>query len=162
MVAAIQTFGELLHWHPHVHILLTCGAFTPEGDFLELPELDLERLHAAWQESVFAPTQSTGCRAPLAEEKIEPEVVENMRTWPHSGWYSNKARGMRRGTRLRVAAEAAAAAESPAVSSTGEAAPAPPRSRASQTWAMLTCLPTGRSSGCTKSTPWPVPTAAGC
>ena len=45
---------------------------------------------------------------------------------------------MRRGIRLRVAAEAAAAAaESPAVSSTGEAAPPPPRSRASQTWAML-------------------------
>jgi len=27
---------------PHVHILLTCGAFTPQGEFLELPELDLE------------------------------------------------------------------------------------------------------------------------
>ena len=38
MVAAIQTFGELLHWHPHVHVLLTCGAFTPEGEFLQLPD----------------------------------------------------------------------------------------------------------------------------
>ena len=72
MVAAIQTFGELLHWHPHFHVLLTCGAFTPQGEFLELPELDLDRLQAAWQEAVFA--------LYLAEEKIEPEVVENMRT----------------------------------------------------------------------------------
>ena len=24
--------------------------------------------------------------APLAEDKIEPEVVENMRSWPHSGF----------------------------------------------------------------------------
>ena len=78
MVAAIQTFGELLHWHPHFHVLLTCGAFTPDGEFLELPELDLERLQAAWQEAVFA--------LYLAEDKIEPEVVENMRTWPHSGF----------------------------------------------------------------------------
>ena len=78
MVAAIQTFGELLHWHPHVHVLLTCGAFTPQGEFLELPELDLERLQTAWQEAVFA--------LYLTEEKIEPEVVENMRTWPHSGF----------------------------------------------------------------------------
>ena len=78
MVAAIQTFGELLHWHPHFHVLLTCGAFTPQGEFLELPELDLERLQAAWQEAVFA--------LYLAEEKIEPEVVENMRSWPHSGF----------------------------------------------------------------------------
>ena len=34
--------------------MLTCGAFTPEGDFLELPQLDLERLGVAWQEAVFA------------------------------------------------------------------------------------------------------------
>ena len=43
-----------------------------------MPELDLERLQAAWQEAVFA--------LYLAEGKIEPEVVENMRSWPHSGF----------------------------------------------------------------------------
>lgn len=228
MIAAIQTHGELLHWHPHFHVLLPCGAFTPQGKFLELAELDLEHLQTAWEEAVFA--------LYLAEDKIEPEVVENMRSWPHSGfsvdqslylpvgdragierlvgymtrcpfslsrlvkvtqtgliykaekeacrafpdpqrdelargpkrnfqildpleflaefrapsrsdgrhippkgahliryygWYSNKARGMR-----RKQAEAAAA-ESPAGPSTGEAASAPSRSRASQTWAML-------------------------
>ena len=57
---------------------MTCGAFTPTGDFLELSELDLQRLEAAWQEAVFA--------LYLAEEKIAPEVVENMRTWEHSGF----------------------------------------------------------------------------
>ena len=65
-------------WHPHLHMLLTCGAFTFGGDFLELPELDLERLEVAWREAVFG--------LYLAEEKIEPEVVENMRTWEHSGF----------------------------------------------------------------------------
>ena len=78
MVSAIQTHGELLHWHPHLHAVLTCGAFTPAGDFLELPELDLDRLEVAWQEAVFA--------LYLAEDRIEPEVVENMRTWEHSGF----------------------------------------------------------------------------
>ena len=57
---------------------LTCGAFTPEGDFLELPQFDMERLLVAWQDAVFA--------LYLAEEKIEPEVVENMRSWEHSGF----------------------------------------------------------------------------
>ena len=33
----------------------------------------------AWQDAVF--------ELYLAEEKIEPEVVENMRSWPHS-WFS--------------------------------------------------------------------------
>ena len=78
MIAAIQTHGELLHWHPHIHVLITCGAFTPEGDFLELPEFDRERVLAAWQDAVFD--------LYLAKEKIEPEVVENMRTWEHSGF----------------------------------------------------------------------------
>jgi len=78
MIAAIQTHGELLHWHPHLHVLVTCGAFTPAGEFVKLPALDLERLEAAWQEGVFA--------LYLAEDKIEPEVVENMRTWQHSGF----------------------------------------------------------------------------
>ena len=57
---------------------MTCGGFTPEGDFLEVPELDMDRLHAAWREAVFA--------LYLAEDKIGPEVVENMRTWGHSGF----------------------------------------------------------------------------
>ena len=78
MIGAIQTHGELLHWHPHIHVLITCGAFTPEGDFLELPEFDMERLLVAWQDAVF--------ELYLAEEKIEAEVVENMRSWEHSGF----------------------------------------------------------------------------
>ena len=78
MIGAIQTHGEILHWHPHIHVLITCGAFTPEGEFLELPEFDMERLLDAWQDAVFG--------LYLAEEKIEPEVVENMRSWEHSGF----------------------------------------------------------------------------
>ena len=38
----------------------------------------MERLLVAWQEAVFA--------LYLDEEKIEPGVVENMRTWSHSGF----------------------------------------------------------------------------
>ena len=78
MIAATQTHGELLHGHPHLHALVTCGAFTPAGEFVKLPELDLERLEVAWQEAVF--------ELYLAEEKIEPEVVENMRSREHSGF----------------------------------------------------------------------------
>ena len=44
MVVAIQTHGELLHWHPHIHALVTCGAFTAAGEWLAVPELDKERL----------------------------------------------------------------------------------------------------------------------
>jgi len=94
MVAAIQTHGQLLHWHPHLHLLLTCGAFTPTGDFLELPQLDLQRLETAWQESVFA--------LYLAEEMIEPEVVENIRTWDHSGFSVDQSVLLAAGSAIRV------------------------------------------------------------
>ena len=78
MMAGIQTHGELLHWHPHIHALVTCGAFTSEGDFLGLPKLNLDSLLLKWQEAVFT--------LYLAEGKIEPDVVENMRTWKHTGF----------------------------------------------------------------------------
>ena len=77
MVTAIQTLGKLLHGHPHLHALVTCGDFTPEGGFAALPQFGRDRLLVAWQEAVFA--------LYLAEGKIEPEVVENMRTSNHSG-----------------------------------------------------------------------------
>ena len=68
----------------------------------------------------------------LAEfrQHIPPKGAQLIRYY---GWYSNKARGMR-----REAAEAAAATtESPAELPTGDAAPAPASRRASPTWAML-------------------------
>ena len=83
MIAAIQTHGELLHWQPHIHALVTCGAFTAEGGFLEVPEFDMDRLREAWREAVFA--------LYLADEKITPEVVENMRSWPHSGFSADQS-----------------------------------------------------------------------
>ncbi len=42
------------------------------------PEFDMDSLLVAWQEAVFA--------LYLDEGKIEPEVVENMRSWQHSGF----------------------------------------------------------------------------
>jgi len=78
MIAAIQTFGQLAQWNPHIHSLVSCGAFTPYGEFLELPEFDMDRMLVAWQEAVFD--------LYLSEGKIEPEVVENMRSWEHSGF----------------------------------------------------------------------------
>jgi hypothetical protein len=78
MIAAIQTFGQLAQWHPHLHSLVTCGAFTPGGEFLALPEFDMDHLLEAWEEAVFS--------LYLSEGKIEPEVVENMRSWQYSGF----------------------------------------------------------------------------
>ena len=110
MIGAIQTHGELLHWHPHFHALVTCGAFTAEGEFLEVHESPLDFLAEFTQH-------------------IPPKGAHLIRYY---GYYSNKARGMR-----RKAAEAEAATEQAAGSSSGEAPPVAAPSRSSQTWAML-------------------------
>ena len=60
-----------------MHVLFTGGAWTPEGEFLELPEFDMARLLVAWQDAVF--------ELYLSEEKLETEVIEN-RSWPHCGF----------------------------------------------------------------------------
>jgi hypothetical protein len=78
MVGAIQTFGQLIHAHPHIHALVTEGVFLPDGTFLPLPKLATEPFLKLWEQEVFALL--------LAEGKITEEVVANIRSWRHSGF----------------------------------------------------------------------------
>jgi len=73
-----QTFGQLIHWHPHIHALVTEGVFVPDGTFLPLPRLATEPFLRQWEQEVFALL--------LAEGKITEDVVANMRSWKHSGF----------------------------------------------------------------------------
>ncbi len=98
MIAAIQTHGELLHWHPHLHLLVTCGAFTPKRDFLELKEFDLKRLEADWQEAVFT--------LYLAEEKIEAELSDPLAVgFPGRVHATHTAQGLALDSLLRLVLE---------------------------------------------------------
>jgi len=78
-VFAIQTFGQLIHYHPHIHALVTDGAFTPAGCFLPLPaNLSHEPFLRIWENNVFSLL--------LEENRIEPAVVRQIRSWRHSGF----------------------------------------------------------------------------
>jgi hypothetical protein len=61
MVAVPQTFGELAHWNPHVHALVTDGAFAPDGTFVPLPETAAADFAGVWREKVFALLRDAGC-----------------------------------------------------------------------------------------------------
>jgi len=78
MIGAIQTFGDLIHWHPHIHALVSEGVFLPDGTFLPLPKLATEPFLKLWEQEVF--------KLLLAEGKITEEVVANIRGWQHSGF----------------------------------------------------------------------------
>ena len=78
-ILVIQTFGSLMHFHPHIHGLVTDGAFTPDGRFHPIPvNLTDEPFRRIWEDNVF--------RLLLDADRIEPNVVANIRSWRHSGF----------------------------------------------------------------------------
>lgn len=84
MVAAIQTHGTLANFHPHIHASTTYGAFTPEGTFIPLPDdLPSTPFLEVWQAKIF--------RLLLDEGRITTAVVEQMRSWQHSGFSVDKS-----------------------------------------------------------------------
>jgi hypothetical protein len=78
MIGGVQTFGDLIHWHPHIHAIVPEGVFTESGCFVPIPDIWKHRAVEIWQGNVFALL--------LAEHKITDDVVANMRTWKHSGF----------------------------------------------------------------------------
>ena len=69
LVLSIQTFGSYApNFHPHVHALVTDGAYTREGEFLQLPHFDARLVEEA-------------CRRRLSEE-----FLRSLLGWVHSGF----------------------------------------------------------------------------
>ena len=99
MIATAQTFGDLIHWHPHVHSIVPEGIFTESGHFVHIPDIWKHKADKIFAERVFAFL--------LAEHKINEEIVTSffkrkvfgakapfllyrfagsMRSWKHSGF----------------------------------------------------------------------------
>jgi hypothetical protein len=78
IIVCIQSFGSLAHWHPHLHVLMTDGAFRRDGSFLPIPPHDPSVLESAWQRAVLAWFVVAGW--------LEHDAAEAMLAWPHSGF----------------------------------------------------------------------------
>jgi hypothetical protein len=39
-IVSLQTAGEFLNWHPHLHVLAPAGAFRTDGSFIPSPVFD--------------------------------------------------------------------------------------------------------------------------
>ncbi|MEX1088825.1 MAG: transposase [Phycisphaeraceae bacterium] len=83
-VLVLQTFGTLIHFHPHLHGLVTDGALAPDGRFLPLPvNLTHQPFLRLWEQKIF--------RLLLDEHLIEPALIEQMRCWRHSGFHVDRS-----------------------------------------------------------------------
>jgi hypothetical protein len=62
-VIAIQTFGDLLGFNPHCHILITDGCFYGKGMFRVVPLLELKKLEAIFRHKVLCMLITSGSSA---------------------------------------------------------------------------------------------------
>ena len=126
-VGFVQTAGELVGFHPHVHLLVTDGGFLPDGSFRHLLWVDEAAVERLWraevlrllvergkigQEVVVHPRPSRRGGPLWESERLDvldflarvldpvPEPgQQQVRDW---GWDSNAARGKRRKAELGV------------------------------------------------------------
>ena len=78
VVASIQTSGDRINLHPHVHCLLTEGGEDSEGTFHHLAEFEDCLLSEFFKREVFALL--------LEQELISEALVEKIASWRHSGF----------------------------------------------------------------------------
>jgi hypothetical protein len=77
-VGFLQTSGELLNFHPHVHILVTDGGFRPDGSFYHLPGFNSRHLERLLRAEILRTLVDKGL--------IGEETVRNLLAWRHSGF----------------------------------------------------------------------------
>jgi hypothetical protein len=53
MIGAVQTFGDLIHWHSHVHAIVSEGVFTESGHFVHIPDTWKHRAIEIWVMSLY-------------------------------------------------------------------------------------------------------------
>ena len=78
-VISIQTWGNMgAKFHPHLHDLVSKGAFDAHGVFYPLPWIDTQKMALLFREKVFT--------MHIQEGKITVDLAEKTCGWPHSGF----------------------------------------------------------------------------
>jgi len=81
MIAGIQTFGDLINAHSHIHALVPDGIFLDSGTFVKVDTIPMDKVLQIWENKVF--------EFLLKEKKISLDVVDTIRSWKHSGFSVN-------------------------------------------------------------------------
>jgi len=78
IVVSIATAGDLVQWHPHLHLLTTDGGKTADGSWQPLPEWDGLLLMSLFRERLLAGL--------ALAHAISPELVKKLLAWKHPGF----------------------------------------------------------------------------
>jgi hypothetical protein len=85
---AIQTFGEYLNYHPHLHIIAADGLFAPSGLFYVLPRCDVKHLEELFRHKII--------HLLIKEGLLPQQLGSKMLLWKHSGFSVYKCPIIRR------------------------------------------------------------------
>jgi hypothetical protein len=83
LVVCVHSFGNLLNFHPHLHVMATDGGFMSDGAFLPLPTMSLAPIEELFRHRV--------CRMLRRKGLLTPERIKFMRSWAHSGFNVNSS-----------------------------------------------------------------------
>ncbi len=78
LVVAVQTFGDFLFWHPHVHVIATAGVFEADGTFHLAPTGGWQQLQELWRHALLGRLRAAGALADWH--------VARLLSWRHSGF----------------------------------------------------------------------------
>jgi ribosomal protein S27E len=78
IVAVIQTFGDRINLHPHLHLLVTDGGVDKTGAFHTIPRIDDSRLAELFAREVLGFL--------VHEELLSPEWADRLLSWRHTGF----------------------------------------------------------------------------
>jgi len=75
IVVAIQTFGDYVRWHPHLHALVADGLFLESGYFFVMVKADLRPLRELFRARVLKMLKKEGL--------IDDTFIEMLMSWHH-------------------------------------------------------------------------------
>jgi hypothetical protein len=78
VIAAIQTFGARINFHPHLHFLVTEGGVDKAGEFHKVSRIDDSRLAELFAREVLGFL--------VHQELLSPEWAERLLSWRHTGF----------------------------------------------------------------------------
>lgn len=78
LILFVQTFGDLLTFNPHVHVLAADGVFRADDVFVVLPAIPVDLLEWGFRSEVL--------KRLVAEGVIGERLAASMLAWRHSGF----------------------------------------------------------------------------
>lgn len=78
IILFVQTFGDLVTFNPHIHVLAADGVFVEDGTFFVLPPVPHRLLERRFRDEVLAML--------VHEAGISKDLVQRITAWRHTGF----------------------------------------------------------------------------